>query len=83
MKLLRTFAALARPFWCSRAGWPGWALLAGVFALGLGIVQVNVYVNEWSKTFYDTLASFDGDALLRLMGQYALAIGVLIGVVVS
>lgn len=83
MKLLRTFFALARPFWLSRAGWPGWALLGGVFAMGLGIVQVNVYINEWSKTFYDTLATFDGQALLGLMGQYAMAIAALVGVIVA
>ncbi|THF66971.1 ABC transporter ATP-binding protein/permease [Pseudothauera nasutitermitis] len=83
MRLLRVFLALARPFWWSRAGWPGWLLLAAVFAMGMGIVQVNVHINAWSKTFYDTLATFDGAALLDLMGEYALAIVVLILVVVS
>lgn len=83
MMTLRLFFALARPFWTSRAGWPGWLLLGAVFAMGVGIVQVNVYINAWSKTFYDTLATFDGNALLGLMGQYALAIGALILVIVS
>lgn len=83
MTLLRTFFALARPFWASRAGWPGWALLLAVFAMGAGIVQVNVFINAWSKTFYDTLATFDGNALLALMQQYCLAIIVLIAVIVS
>lgn len=83
MKTLGLFFALARPFWGSRAGWPGWALLALALAMGAGLVQVNVYINEWSKTFYDTLATFDGKALLGLMGQYAIAIGVLIGAIVA
>lgn len=83
MNTLRLFFALARPFWASRAGWPGWLLLASVFAMGAGIVQVNVYINAWSKTFYDTLATFNGSALLDLMGTYSLAIGALILVIVS
>lgn len=83
MNTLRTFFALARPFWASRAGWPGWALLALVFAMGAALVQVNVYINEWSKTFYDTLATFDGNALLGLMGQYAVAIALLIAAIVA
>ena len=83
MNLIRQFFTLARPFWCSRAGWSGWALLALVFAMGAGLVQVNVYINEWSKTFYDTLATFDADALLGLMGQYVLAIAALIAAIVA
>ncbi len=83
MNTLRLFFKLARPFWCSRAGWSGWALLALALAMGAGLVQVNVYINEWSKVFYDTLATFDGSALLGLMGQYAVAIGILIGAIVA
>lgn len=83
MTLWRHFLHLARPFWASRAGWPGWLLLAGVFAMGASIVQVNVFINAWSKTFYDTLATFDSSALLALMGDYALAIGGLILVIVA
>ncbi|MEQ9726780.1 ABC transporter ATP-binding protein/permease [Pseudomonas sp. WHRI 8822A] len=83
MNTLRLFFKLARPFWGSRAGWPGWALLALALAMGAGLVQVNLYINEWSKTFYDTLATFDGNALLGLMAQYAIAIGVLIAAIVA
>ena len=83
MNNLRLFLALARPFWATRAGWPGWALLACVFAMGAGIVQINVHINAWSKRFYDTLATFDGHALLALMGDYALAIGVLVLLIVA
>lgn len=83
MKTLGLFFALARPFWGSRAGWPGWALLALALAMGAGLVQVNVYISEWSKTFYDTLATFDGKALIGLMGQYAIAIGLVVAAIVA
>lgn len=83
MNTLRLFFKLARPFWGSRAGWPGWALLALALAMGAGLVQVNVYISEWSKTFYDTLATFDGKALIGLMGQYAIAIGLVVAAIVA
>ncbi|WP_161865655.1 ABC transporter ATP-binding protein/permease [Pseudomonas yangonensis] len=83
MNTLRMFFSLARPFWASRASWPGWALLALALTMGIGLVQINVYISEWSKTFYDTLATFDVNALLGLMGQYALAIVLLVAAIVA
>lgn len=75
MKTLRTFYRLSRPFWSSREQWMAWVMLASIIGLGLLVVQVNVWINAWSKTFYDTLGAFDTDALYALMGQYTLYIG--------
>ena len=82
MNTLRTFIQLASPFWRSRRQWVAWLLLASVLGMGLLIVQINVWINSWSKTFYDTLGEFNTDALYRLMGQYVmyLALFVLIAV---
>ena len=75
MKTLRTFYRLSRPFWASRGQWMAWLMLAGVIGMGLLVVQINVWINAWSKTFYDTLGAFDTDALYALMGQYTVYIG--------
>lgn len=75
MKSLRAFYRLARPFWGSRSQWLAWVMLGGVIGMGLLVVQINVWINAWSKTFYDTLGAFDTDALYALMGQYSLYIG--------
>lgn len=75
MNALRAFWRLSRPFWASRRQWPAWVMLAGVIGMGLLVVQINVWINAWSKTFYDTLGAFDTDALYALMGQYSLYIG--------
>jgi len=72
---LRAFYRLSRPFWASRSQWLAWVMLAGVIGMGLLVVQINVWINAWSKTFYDTLGAFDTDALYALMGQYSLYIG--------
>ena len=75
MKALRTFYRLSRPFWASRQQWMAWLMLGGVIGMGLLVVQINVWINAWSKAFYDTLGAFDTDALYALMGQYTLYIG--------
>jgi putative ATP-binding cassette transporter len=75
VKALRSFYRLSRPFWGSRSQWLAWLMLAGVIGMGLLVVQINVWINAWSKTFYDTLGAFDTEALYALMGQYSLYIG--------
>lgn len=78
MKLLRTFLRLVAPYWLDRRNWQAWLLLASIIGLGLGIVQINVRINAWSKTFYDTLGEFDTNALYGLMGEYSLYIGIFV-----
>lgn len=75
MKSLRIFYRLASPFWRSRRQGMAWLMLGGVIGMGLLVVQINVWINSWSKTFYDTLGAFDTPALYALMGQYALYLG--------
>lgn len=78
MKLLRNFLRLVGPYWLDRRNWQSWLLLVSIIGLGLGIVQINVRINAWSKTFYDTLGEFDTDALYGLMGEYSLYIGIFV-----
>ncbi|MCD5970074.1 ABC transporter ATP-binding protein/permease [Pseudomonas quasicaspiana] len=75
MKTLRTFFALASPYWRDRRQWLEWVMLLSVIGMGLMLVQINVLINTWSKTFYDTLAEFDTQGVIALMGEYALYIG--------
>jgi putative ATP-binding cassette transporter len=69
---LRIFYRLSRPFWCERGQWLAWLMLATVIGLGLLVVQINVLINGWSKTFYDTLSAFDTGALYGLVAEYTL-----------
>ncbi|OOV91363.1 ABC transporter ATP-binding protein/permease [Pseudomonas sp. MF4836] len=82
MKTLRTFYALASPYWRDRRQWQSWLLLASVIGMGLLIVKINVLINAWSKTFYDTLGEFKTEALYALMGQYAMYIAAYVLIVV-
>ncbi|CAI3791890.1 Inner membrane ABC transporter ATP-binding protein YddA [Pseudomonas sp. MM221] len=83
MKTLRTFYRLSRPFWHDRQQWLAWLMLAAVIGLGLLVVQINVLINSWSKTFYDTLAAFDTSGLYGLVSEYALYLGSYVLIVVA
>lgn len=82
MKTLKTFYRLVSPYWLDRRQWLSWVLLASVIGMGLLVVQINVLINAWSKTFYDTLGEFNTDKLYALMGQYSLYIAAYVLIVV-
>lgn len=83
MNSLRTFYRLAAPFWRNGGQWLGWLMLTSIIGMGLLIVQINVLINAWSKTFYDTLGEFHTQALYALMGRYALYLGAYVLIVVT
>jgi putative ATP-binding cassette transporter len=53
--LLRDSWAIARPYWFSEDRWGARGLLLVVVVLNLGIVYVNVLLNQWNNTFYNAL----------------------------
>ncbi len=52
---LRTFFALALPYFRSEDRWPGRFLLAGVIAAELGLVYVAVAITNWNAGFFNAL----------------------------
>ena len=51
---------LAKPYWTSEEKWSAWGLLLAVVALNLGIVYINVRINQWNNAFYNALQKLDG-----------------------
>ena len=49
----RRFWHLFKPYWVSEERAAAWTLLAAVVALTLGIVYINVKINEWQGDFYN------------------------------
>ena len=82
MNTLRTFYRLAAPYWLDRRQWLSWVLLASVIGLGLLVVQVNVLINTWSRTFFDALGGFNTEALYALMGEYIIYIAAYVVIMV-
>jgi vitamin B12/bleomycin/antimicrobial peptide transport system ATP-binding/permease protein len=58
-RLLRDAWAIARPYWFSEDRWAARGLLLVVVALTLGIVYINVLLNQWNNTFYNALQDKD------------------------
>jgi vitamin B12/bleomycin/antimicrobial peptide transport system ATP-binding/permease protein len=56
--LLRAAWAIALPYWGSEERWAAWGLLL-VVALTLGMVSLNVLLNQWTNTFYNALQDKD------------------------
>jgi vitamin B12/bleomycin/antimicrobial peptide transport system ATP-binding/permease protein len=54
-RLLRDAWVMAGPYWWSEDRWVARSLLVVVVALNLGIVYLNVLLNQWSNAFYNAL----------------------------
>jgi putative ATP-binding cassette transporter len=75
----KTFLAdlwvLTKPFWWSEERWAARGLLAVIVSLNLGLVYVNVLINQWNNDFYNTLQQMDKvgffHQLLRFSGLAA------------
>ena len=57
--LFRDAWTIARPYWFSEDRWAGRGLLVAVIGLNLGIVFINVLLNQWNNTFYNALQDKD------------------------
>jgi vitamin B12/bleomycin/antimicrobial peptide transport system ATP-binding/permease protein len=53
--LLRDAWTIARPYWWSEDRGTASRLLLAVVVLNLGIVYINVLLNQWNNTFYNAL----------------------------
>ena len=54
-QVLREAWALSYPYWFSEERWAARGLLLAAIALNLGIVYINVLLNQWNNAFYDAL----------------------------
>jgi putative ATP-binding cassette transporter len=69
---LRDLWALTRPYWHSEERWQARGLLAAVVGLNLAIVYINVQLNYWQNSFYNSLQDKNIDAFYQLLGQFSL-----------
>ena len=58
-QLFRDAWTIAGPYWFSEDRWAGRGLLVAVIALNLGIVAINVLLNQWNNAFYNALQDKD------------------------
>jgi len=71
-RFLKTFWALAQPYWISGERRTGLALLATVVGLSLMGVWLEVQFNTWNREFYNTFESRDQAEFFRQLGTFTL-----------
>jgi vitamin B12/bleomycin/antimicrobial peptide transport system ATP-binding/permease protein len=80
--LLRSAWALTRPYWRSEDRWAAWGLLLVVVALNLGIVYINVLLNKWNNTFYNSLQDKDYTVFVQQLFRFTWLAGCFIVIAV-
>ena len=72
---MEAFRNLASPYWKSEDKWKAFTLLFAIIALNLGMVYVQVLVNEWLREFYDVLQTLDKAKFLGEIVRFCLFAG--------
>lgn len=63
--------ALIKPYWKSEDRKAGLGLLALLIGLNLGIVYINVLLNEWNRVFYNALEQRDFASFQALLIRFS------------
>lgn len=61
---------LTSPYWRSEEKWRAWLLLGALIAMNLGLVFIDVLLNDWNNRFYNSLQNLDQPAFLRSLGEF-------------
>lgn len=75
--------ALIKPYWKSEDRKAGLGLLALLVALNLGIVYINVLLNEWNRVFYNALEQRDFASFQTLLVRFSVLAAVFIVAAIS
>lgn len=62
---------LIKPFWVSDQKWKALGLLLSIIALNLGMVYINVRLNDWNRVMYDVLQARDASRFASLLWQFS------------
>ena len=61
---------LVRPYWFSEEKWSARLLLAAIVALTLGMVWINVEINQWQNAFFNSLQDKKQDTFFALLIKF-------------
>jgi putative ATP-binding cassette transporter len=69
---------IANPYFRSEDRWPARLLLAGLVAIELSVVGINVLLNAWNNDFYNALQDKNWDAFVYQLGYFCVLAGLFI-----
>ena len=81
---LKEIWPLIRPYWQGDEKRWAWGLLLAVVVLNLGLIGIQVRLNLWNNTFYNTLQNYDQAGFFSALLEFAaLAAGFIVMAVYS
>ncbi len=79
---LATVWRIASPYFFSEDRWPGRLLLGAIIVIELGIVAINVLLNQWNARFYNALQDRNWDNFVYELGYFCVLATIFIVVAV-
>src|SRR6185437_4733053 len=70
--------ALAAPYWSSEERWPARLLLIVIVALTLGLVFLNVQLNDWNREFFEAIQNKDFESFGPLLVRFSMLAAIFI-----
>ena len=64
---------LAKSYWFSEEKWKAWGMLIVIVFLNLGMVFINVWLNQWQANFYNVIENYNQQGFLNALAQFSLA----------
>jgi vitamin B12/bleomycin/antimicrobial peptide transport system ATP-binding/permease protein len=68
---LKDLWRLTKPYWFSEERWAARGLLALIIALNLGLVYIEVLLNQWQNGFYNTLENKDITGFYQALWRFS------------
>jgi vitamin B12/bleomycin/antimicrobial peptide transport system ATP-binding/permease protein len=78
----QTLWQLVIPYWKSSERWGACLLLAVTVGLNLGMVYINVLLNQWYTDFYNSLQAVDKNAFVQALIRFSYLAGIFIVIAV-
>lgn len=78
LTILKQFYWFLKDYWFRKDNLFSWLILIVLVVLGFGVVEINVRINEWSKSFYDTLEAFKAKELYVLIQEYLVYVAIFV-----
>lgn len=75
IQFMKNIYRLCKMYWGVKQNYTAWIILVVILAINAGVANLNVWINDWSRSFYDALAAIKISEAADLLYKYMLLIG--------